>query len=165
MENPDFRDMLSALSDAGAEFLVVGAHALAAHGLVRATGDLDIWVRATPENARRVATAFQAFGGAAIGTFGVTEQDLSKPGIGLAIGAEPNRIDLHTNIAGLEFNEAQSTAIASEMFGVPVSVLSHGALVKAKRASIGKRPIGSAKAAQDAADLVWLESLAPRRRK
>lgn len=47
--NPDFRDILSALSDAGAEFLVVGAYALAAHGYPRATGDIDIWVRATPD--------------------------------------------------------------------------------------------------------------------
>jgi hypothetical protein len=43
--NPDFRDMLSALSEAGAEYLVVGAYAMAAHGLPRATGDLDIWIR------------------------------------------------------------------------------------------------------------------------
>jgi len=55
--NPDFLEMLSALSDAGAEFLVVGAHALAAHGRPRATGDLDLWVRPTVENATRVYAA------------------------------------------------------------------------------------------------------------
>ncbi|HVT47286.1 MAG TPA: hypothetical protein VHD57_05820 [Vicinamibacterales bacterium] len=55
--NPYFIEMLSALFAAGAEFMVVGAHALAAHGLPRATGDLDIFVRATPENARRVMTS------------------------------------------------------------------------------------------------------------
>ncbi len=52
--NRDFAEMLSALSEAGAEFLIVGAHALAAHGVPRATGDLDIWVSATPANALRV---------------------------------------------------------------------------------------------------------------
>ena len=51
--NRDFAEMLSALSDAGAEFLVVGAHALAAHGVPRATGDLDIWIRPSPDNVRR----------------------------------------------------------------------------------------------------------------
>ena len=51
--NPDFKDMLSALSEAGADFLVVGAYALAAHGFPRATGDLDLWVRPTPANARQ----------------------------------------------------------------------------------------------------------------
>jgi hypothetical protein len=52
--NPHFRDILSALSAEGAEFLVVGASALAVHGLPRATGDLDIWVRPTPENAGKL---------------------------------------------------------------------------------------------------------------
>ena len=60
--NRDFAEMLSALSEAGAEFLVVGAHALAAHGVPRATGDLDIWVNSTSENAARVIAALKAFG-------------------------------------------------------------------------------------------------------
>ena len=49
--NPDFREMLSALLDADAEFLLVGAYALSAHGQDRMTGDIDLWVRPTPENA------------------------------------------------------------------------------------------------------------------
>jgi hypothetical protein len=60
--NRDFLEMLSALRDAGAEYLVVGAHALAVHGRPRATGDLEVWVRPTPENAHRVHAALQAFG-------------------------------------------------------------------------------------------------------
>ena len=56
--NPDFADMLSALSAAGVEFLIVGAHALAAHGVPRATGDLGIWVRPTPDNAARTLQAW-----------------------------------------------------------------------------------------------------------
>jgi hypothetical protein len=53
--NEDFRDLLAALIAAGARFLVVGAHALAVHGLPRATGDLDVWIAVDPENARRAA--------------------------------------------------------------------------------------------------------------
>ena len=60
--NRDFAEMLSALSAAGAEFLIVGAHAMAAHGRPRATGDLDVWVRPTPENAARVWAALRSFG-------------------------------------------------------------------------------------------------------
>lgn len=60
--NRDFVEMLSALSAAGAEFLVVGAHAVAAHGAPRATGDLGIWVRPTPDNAERVLAALRASG-------------------------------------------------------------------------------------------------------
>lgn len=58
--NPDFVEMLSALSGAGAEYLVVGAHAMAVHGRPRATGDLDIWIRPSPENAERVWAALTA---------------------------------------------------------------------------------------------------------
>ena len=47
MLNPDFRDMLSALCEEKVEFLIVGAYALAAHGHPRATGDIDIWIRAS----------------------------------------------------------------------------------------------------------------------
>ncbi len=60
--NEDFVDLLTALRDEGVEFVVVGAHALAAHGYVRATGDIDIFVRASTENARRVHAALLAFG-------------------------------------------------------------------------------------------------------
>ena len=60
--NRDFVEILSELSAAGADFLVVGAHALAVHGVPRATGDLDIWVRPTPGNAARVLEALHRFG-------------------------------------------------------------------------------------------------------
>lgn len=165
MENSDFKDMLCALRDAEVDFLVVGAHALGAHGFVRATGDLDLWVEPSATNARRVSAAFEAFGGATLAVFGVTEEELSRPGIGLAIGAEPVRIDLHTNIAGLEYEAAAREAVSTTMFDVPVRVLGHRSLIAAKRASLQRREAGSPKAAQDAADLAWLESRAPKRRK
>jgi hypothetical protein len=165
MDNPDFRDMLSALNAEGVEYLIVGAHALAAHGYVRATGALDIWVRADARNAERVAAAFEAFGGASLAAFGVEKEELSTPGIGVAIGIEPNRIDLHTNILGLSFDDACNGALEATMFGQRVRVLSHGALVRAKRAAIAQRDDGAPKRAQDIADLAWLESLAPKKRK
>ncbi|MDQ3427321.1 MAG: hypothetical protein M3477_05760, partial [Gemmatimonadota bacterium] len=60
--NPDSVEMLSELSAAGVEFLVVGAHALAAHGIPRATGDLDTWVRPTRGNAELAHAALARFG-------------------------------------------------------------------------------------------------------
>ncbi len=62
MLNPDFRDILSEFITAGVEFLVVRAYALAAHGLPRATGDIDLWVRSSEENAARVMEALSRFG-------------------------------------------------------------------------------------------------------
>ena len=88
--NRDFVEILSALCAAGAEFLIVGAHALAAHGVPRATGDLDLWVRPTPANADRVLTALRAFGAPLMD---LTREDLSRPDVVFQVGLAPVRID------------------------------------------------------------------------
>ena len=103
MLNPDYRDMLSALSEAGVEHMVVGAYALAYHGLPRATGDIDIWVRCSRENAQRVWAALKAFG-APLGDLSL--DDLETPGIVLQIGVAPRRIDILTSIDGVEWDAA-----------------------------------------------------------
>jgi hypothetical protein len=84
--NRDFRDLLAEFNAHGVEFLIVGAHALAAHGLVRATKDLDIWVRPEAENAKRVIAAIRAFGAP---LQDLTEKDLSTPGITFQIALPP----------------------------------------------------------------------------
>jgi hypothetical protein len=84
--NPDFADMLSALSAAGVEFLIVGAHALAAHGVPRATGHLDIWIRPTPDNAERTLQALAAFG-APLSDLSV--DDLTRPDTVFQMGLSP----------------------------------------------------------------------------
>jgi hypothetical protein len=103
--NRDFAEMLDALSAAGAEFLIVGAHALAAHGRPRATGDLDIWIRPTADNAERVWNALVTFG-APLNELHVN--DLSTPGIVFQIGVAPARIDILTAATGLDFDQAWS---------------------------------------------------------
>lgn len=60
--NDDFRELLEALLAAGARFLVVGAHAMAVHGVPRATGDLDVWVEPDEDNSHRVWAALARFG-------------------------------------------------------------------------------------------------------
>jgi hypothetical protein len=76
--NPDFRDLLAAFNAEGVEYLIIGAHALAAHGHVRATEALDVWVRANPENAPRVLSALRSFGAP---LQDLTEVDLTKEGL------------------------------------------------------------------------------------
>ena len=84
--NQDFKDLLVEFNARKVEFLLVGAHALAAHGHVRATQDLDIWVRPDVENAKRVIKALRAFGAP---LHDLTEKDLSTPGLVFQIGVEP----------------------------------------------------------------------------
>lgn len=123
--------MLSALSAAGAEFLVVGAHALAAHGVPRATGDLDLWVRASTENAERVWEALEQFGAP---LHDLTIDDLARPDVVFQIGVVPQRIDLLTSIAGVTFDDAWANRVLVDVEDLEVPVLGRSDLVRNKRA-------------------------------
>src|SRR6476646_7633062 len=122
--NPDFHDILSEFAASSVEFLLVGAYALASHGLPRATGDIDLWVRCSPENAQRIMAALARFGAPLAD---VTEQDFSSPGIVLQIGLAPRRIDLLTAIDGVEFEEAwrDRVEVAIDHLTVPVISREH----------------------------------------
>jgi hypothetical protein len=146
--NQDFKDLLAEFNARQVEYLIVGAHALAAHGHVRATQDLDVWVRPDSENANRVIAALRAFGAP---LHDLTVQDLSKPGLIFQIGVEPIRIDVLTVIDGVQFDEAWSERINSTFAGEPVAVLSREHLIKYKLA---------AARTQDLADVERLESKA-----
>lgn len=126
--------MLAALQGEGAAFLVVGAHALAVHGVIRTTGDLDIWVRPDSENAQRVWRALAGFG-APVEAMGLTLQDLSTPGTVYQVGLPPKRIDILTEISGVEFDEAWESKIVQEADGLTIPFLSRQDLLRNKQAS------------------------------
>ena len=151
MLNPDFRDMLSALADERADYLLVGAYAVAVHGIPRATGDLDLWIRVSPENAARVLRALARFGAPLTD---VSEADLTGRGTVVQIGVAPRRIDLLTTLDGLEFDEAWARRTNVDVEGLRIPVLSRADLIRNKKA-VG-RP-------QDLADVARLESEAPDR--
>lgn len=130
--HPDFLDMLSALRVAGAEYLVVGAHALAAHGHPRATGDLDIWVRATAQNAHRVYEALRAFGAP---LDAITKDDLSTPELVLQIGVQPVRVDILTSVSGLTFENAWPGRLVVTVEGQEIPVLGRADLIRNKQAT------------------------------
>ena len=130
--NPDFKELLLAFNAHRVEYLVVGAHALAVYGHVRATKDLDVWVRPDGENAGRILMALSAFG-APLGD--LTTDDLSKPGTVFQIGVPPLRIDLITSIDGVDFVEAWPDRFSTSFGGVPVFVISRHHLITNKRAA------------------------------
>jgi hypothetical protein len=129
--NPDFAEMLAALSAEGAEYLVVGAYALAAHGLPRATGDIDLWVRPTPENAGRVVKALRRFGAP---LFDLTLDDLARPGTVFQLGVPPRRIDIMTSIDGVEFEDAWAGRVTCRLGAIDTTVLGREQLLQNKRA-------------------------------
>jgi len=112
----------------------VGAHALAIHGHVRATGDLDIWVRADPENAERVWRALVHFG-APVEALGLTAADLSRPGIVYQVGLSPRRVDILTEISGVGFDEAWPARVTETIGSLAVPFLGREALIRNKKAS------------------------------
>ena len=131
MFNPDFKDMLLALSDAKIDFLLVGAYAVAAHGHPRATGDLDLWVRPDAKTAPRVYRVLADFGAP---MHDLTIDDLSKPGMVFQIGVEPSRIDILTAISGVEFDHAWTNRLSIELDGIELCVIGRADLIVNKRA-------------------------------
>jgi hypothetical protein len=132
--NQDFLDVLGALVENSVDFVVVDAHALAVHGISRATGDIDILVRPSLGNARRVLAALRDFG-APVDAHGVCEDDLSSSGFVYQIGLPPRRIDILTEVTGLSFDEVWQTRVQMTVGDVEVPFIGREAMIKNKNAS------------------------------
>ena len=143
--NQDFVDLLRAFVDADVRFLVVGAYALAIHGRPRGTGDLDVWVEATPENAARIVRALAAFGAPLAG---ISEQDFSHPGVTYQMGVPPGRIDVLTELTDLTFTAAWPGRVRHQFGEVDVDYIGRESFIHNKRATA--RP-------KDLADIDGLE--------
>jgi predicted nucleotidyltransferase len=141
----DWREFLELLNSRGVDYVIVGAQSLAFHGRPRYTGDLDILVRPTPENARRLVDLLKQFGFA---HSGFKETDFIEPEQMIQLGRAPNRIDLLSSISGVSTDEAFASKVSAELDGIPVYIISKDALIRNKRA-VGRK--------QDLADLEALE--------
>jgi hypothetical protein len=137
--NPDFVDLLRAFIAADVRFLVVGAYALALHGKPRATGDLDIWIDATPDNAARVIRALTAFGAPLTD---VSVDDFSRPGVTYQIGVAPGRIDILTELTGISFAEAWPDRMRRPFGEVDADFIGRDAFVRNKRATGRAKDLG-----------------------
>ena len=146
MLNPDFRDILSAFIEEQVDFVVVGAYALAAHGLPRATGDIDLWVRPSADNSRRIWKAFEAFGAP---MKGLQQEDFEEEDLIVQIGRAPRRIDVITSVSALEYDSAWKNREVVEIEGLTISVLGRDDLIRNKKA-VGR--------VQDIADVNRLEN-------
>ena len=144
--NPDFKELLLAFNAHNVEYLIVGAHALAAHGHVRATKDLDLWVRPEKSNAQKVLQALSDFGAP---LSDLTVDDLSRKETIFQIGLPPLRIDVITNIDGVEFEDAWPDRLETGFGGVAAFVISRHHLIRNKKASARL---------QDLADVQQLEA-------
>ena len=149
--NDDFLDLLSALLDAKARFLIVGAYAVGVHARPSATKDLDVWVEASPENSGRVIQALKAFGAP---VDNLDDDDFARPGTGFMMGAPPNRIDILTEISGVTFEEAWPNQVAAGVGrNLQCPFIGMTDLIRNKRAAARQ---------QDLVDVTILERIASR---
>lgn len=133
--NEDWLDVLAALLRDRVRFLVVGAHAMAVHGVPRGTQDLDIWIDATGDNPGRTWRALASFG-APLESLGISVSDFSRPGTVVQLGLPPNRIDLLTSLGGLEsFAKAWDARVEQPIHGRVVPILGRADLIATKRAT------------------------------
>jgi len=151
----DFVDMVECMRLEACDFVIVGAHALAAHGSPRATGDLDVFVRPDPDNALRVFRALARFG-LPVSAHGIRPADFATPGMVYQIGLPPHRIDILTQISGVSFDEAIAAAVRGRLGAEEVRCIGFDALLANKRAA--GRP-------KDLGDVAVLEELASRGRR
>lgn len=131
----DWSEFLRLLQKHRVRFIIVGAHALAAHGRPRFTGDLDVFVNATPTNASRIYGALCDFGVGALVEEGFFAAPDPTGAAGLTIGAPPMRLDVLKSISGVTFDEAWRGRVSARFDGKPVAVIGLEAYVKNKRAA------------------------------
>jgi len=130
----DFSEFVESLIGNGVEFLIVGAHALAFYGHPRSTGDLDIFVRPTVENARRILRSLNEFG---FGGLDISEDDLAGGTDVIQLGVAPVQIDLLTTLTAVDFDDAWTNGVRGTINGLTVVFISKEDMIQIKRRSGG----------------------------
>jgi len=133
MEIPnDFKELLELFNSHKVEYLIVGGYALAFHGAPRVTGDIDLFVRPTDENARRILAALGEFG---FGSLDLSVEELTRPGMVVQLGVPPMRIDIITRVSGVSWEKADAAKVPSRYGDTPVHFISRDDFIANKKAT------------------------------
>ena len=130
--DPNFADFLRSLNGRGVNYLVVGGYAVGYHGFVRATGDLDIFVGASPANAVGLLGAFHDFG---FDVPELTAATFMEKGRIVRIGVPPLRLEIMNDISGVVFEDCYARRIAETIDGVQINFIDRESLLANKRAA------------------------------
>lgn len=129
--NSDFKDLLRIFAEEQVEYLVVGAYAVIHYTQPRYTKDIDLWIKPSVENAKRVAKAFKRFG---IPLIEVTQEDFEKEGLQYVIGISPCQVDFLTSLPGTsDFNMAWNARSTGSEDGIPIHFLGKNELIVTKQ--------------------------------
>jgi len=140
---PDFKELLELLNAHKAEFIIVGAYALAFHGVPRFTGDIDIFVKPAPENAEKILAALEEFGFVSLN---LTISDFQDPDKVVQLGIAPVRVDLITSLTAVSWQEAFSGKVQGTYGDVPVYYLGRKEFLSNKKALGRKKDLADIEA-------------------
>lgn len=136
---PDFIDFIDLLNQHQVAYMVVGAHALAYHGRPRHTGDLDIWIKPSEDNAAKMVAVLKDFG---FGSLGLTEADFLKEDYVTQLGYPPLRIDILNTISGVAFDEAYANMVEGEVDDLKINFINVEEFIRNKEATGRKKDLG-----------------------
>ena len=139
----DFKELLELLNKHNVAFMIVGGYALAFHGSPRYTGDIDIYVRPTRDNAARIIDSLKDFG---FGSLGLTAEDFSTPNKVTQLGVPPVRIDIITSISGVTWDEAVSNQCQGVYGDTPVIFIGKKEFISNKEATGRKKDLADIEA-------------------
>ncbi len=139
----DFKDLLELFNKHKIDYIIVGGYALGFHGAPRYTGDLDIFVRPDPINARRIMQALDEFG---FGSVGLTAADFEEEGKVVQLGFPPVRVDIITSITGVTWEQARSGRVGGHFGDVMVHFIGRDEFVANKRALGRKKDLADLEA-------------------
>ena len=145
IQSQDFKEFLESLNANNVEYLVIGGYAVAFHGHPRYTKDIDIWVSPAEENIHNLLNALDDFG---FSSLGLTVDDFNDPEQIIQLGYAPNRIDLLTDLEGVDFETCYTKKVVGDIDNMPLNFIDLGK-VKKKKKITGRN--------QDLADLEKLE--------
>ena len=138
MLSQDFKEFVQLLIKNQVDYLIVGGYAVGIHGHPRYTGDLDIWINPTPQNAELILKSVNEFG---FSSFKLTQADFTKPGNVIQLGHPPLRIDLLTEIDGVTFEECFKNRKEVTIEDLEVNFIGYNDLLKNKKESGRPRDI------------------------
>ena len=139
----DFKELLELLNAHEVEFVIVGAYALAFHGVPRFTGDIDILVKPDPGNAGKILNALKEFG---FGSLDLNESDFQEPDKVIQLGVAPVRVDLITSLTGVSWEDAFSGKVKDNYGSIQVYYLGREELISNKKALGRKKDLADIEA-------------------
>lgn len=142
----DLREFVALLNSIGVKYVIVGGYAVAFHGHPRFTGDIDVFVQRSADNADRLLRVLKEFG---FEQLQLKRDDFQAPNAIVQLGVVPHRIDILTGLSGVQFDQVWTTREQSTLDGLAVSYINKQLLLVNKRAA--GRP-------QDIADIAQLDS-------